>query len=127
LEIVYGKHFIIIKAWKIETDTKTRKVEALMISQEKLQATLKRFARYEGVRGVIVTNNEGLPISSDQDVETTEKVSALITSLIGKAMNVVKELGESALNFVTLDLEDGEILIAPEQDYILIVLREKEL
>ena len=97
-----------------------------MISQEKLQATLKRFARYEGVRGVIVTNNEGLPISSDQDVETTEKVSALITSLIGKAMNVVKELGESALNFVTLDLEDGEILIAPEQDYILIVLREKE-
>jgi predicted regulator of Ras-like GTPase activity (Roadblock/LC7/MglB family) len=45
-----------------------------MISQEKLQATLKRFARYEGVRGVIVTNNEGLPISSDQDVETTEKL-----------------------------------------------------
>ncbi|MFX0211678.1 MAG: roadblock/LC7 domain-containing protein [Candidatus Hodarchaeota archaeon] len=94
-----------------------------MISQEKLQATLKRFARYEGVRGVIVTNNEGLPISSDQDVETTEKVSALITSLIGKAMNVVKELGESALNFVTLDLEDGDLLhFGTDEAYILVLL-----
>ncbi len=42
-------------------------------------------------------------------------------------MNVVKELGESPLNFVTLDLQDGEILIAPELDYILIVLRDKEV
>ncbi len=42
-------------------------------------------------------------------------------------MNVVKELEESTLNFVTLDLQDGEILIAPEEDYILIVLRDKEV
>ena len=42
-------------------------------------------------------------------------------------MNVVKELDESQLNFVTLDLQDGEILIAPEEDYILIVLRDKEV
>ena len=119
------KIFYKITGSDVETNTKMRMVAASMISQEKLQATLKRFARYEGVRGVIVTNNEGLPISSDCDTETTEKVSALITSLVGKAMSIVKELGESSLNFLTIDLQDGEILIAPESDYILIVMRDK--
>jgi predicted regulator of Ras-like GTPase activity (Roadblock/LC7/MglB family) len=98
-----------------------------MISQKHFQATLKKLAGFEGVRGVIITNKEGLPISSDLDTGKTESVAALVSSLVGKATQAVEQLEEGALNFFTIDTTKGEILVAPEKDdYILIVLKERE-
>ncbi len=96
-----------------------------MISQKVFQSTLKKLKAHEGVRGVIVTNSEGLPISSTLDTEKTEKVAALITSLVGKAKSIVEELEEKNLNFFTIDTKGGEVLVAPEETYILIVLKDK--
>ena len=97
-----------------------------MISQKVFKPTLKKLGKFEGVKGVIVTNSEGLPISSTLDTEKTEKVSALIASLVGKATTIVQELEQDILNFFTIDTKNGEILVAPEEDYILIVLKDKE-
>lgn len=97
-----------------------------MISQKQFQATLKKLAGFDGVRGVIITNNEGLPLSSDIDPDKTEAVAALVSSLVGKAEQTVEQLEEGALNFFTIDTTKGEILVAPENDYILIVLKGKK-
>ena len=59
-------------------------------------------------------------------MEMRENVSALVASLVGRAKAVVTELNEGDLNFFTLDTSQGEILVAPENDYVLIVLREKK-
>ena len=76
---------------------------------------------------MIITSNDGLPISSTQNLsmEMRENVTALVASLVGRAKAVVTELNEGELNFFTLDTSNGEILVAPENDYVLIVLREK--
>ena len=97
-----------------------------MISQEKLQEILNRLKAQEGIRGVVVTTMEGLPLSSDLDSETTENVAAIITSLVGKALDAVKELKEGSLSFLTLDTSKGEINIAPEpkEGLILVVLKK---
>ncbi|MEA2071052.1 MAG: roadblock/LC7 domain-containing protein [Asgard group archaeon] len=97
-----------------------------MISQKQFNATLKKLSAFDGVRGVIITNNEGLPISSDIDTIKTESVAALVSSLVGKATQTVDQLEEGELNFFTIDTTKGEILVAPENDYILIVLKEKK-
>ncbi|MBN1330494.1 MAG: roadblock/LC7 domain-containing protein [Candidatus Heimdallarchaeota archaeon] len=97
-----------------------------MISQKQFQATLKKLSGFEGVRGVIITNNEGLPLSSDIDPDKTESVAALVSSLVGKATQTVEQLEEGELNFFTIDTTNGEILVAPENDYILIVLKDKQ-
>lgn len=96
-----------------------------MISQDKLQAILQRLRSQEGVRGVVVTTMEGLPLSSDLDAETTETVAAIITSLVGKALDAVRELKEGTLSFLTLDTTQGQINIAPEpkEGVILVVLK----
>ena len=65
-----------------------------MISQKQFQATLKKLAGFDGVRGVIITNNEGLPLSSDIDSDKTEAVAALVSSLVGKATQTVEQLEE---------------------------------
>ncbi len=99
-----------------------------MISQEKLQGILSRIKSQEGVRGVVVTTMDGLPLSSDLDAETTENVAAIITSLVGKALDAVRELQEGSLSFLTLDTTKGQINIAPEvsEGIILVVLKKNE-
>jgi predicted regulator of Ras-like GTPase activity (Roadblock/LC7/MglB family) len=99
-----------------------------LISQDKLQAILQRLKGQEGVRGIVVTTMEGLPLSSDLDPETTESVAAIITSLVGKALDAVRELREGNLSFLTLDTTKGQINIAPEpkEGLILVVLKNNE-
>jgi predicted regulator of Ras-like GTPase activity (Roadblock/LC7/MglB family) len=99
-----------------------------LISQEKLQSILSHLKAQEGVRGVVVTNMEGLPLSSDLDAETTENVAAIITSLVGKALDAVRELREGSLSFLTLDTTKGQINIAPDvnEGLILVVLKKNE-
>ena len=94
-----------------------------MIGGKALKDSLKRLGAHEGVRGVIITNMEGLPISSNLGAETTEVIAALVTSLVGKAKRVVDELGEGGMNFLTISTPAGEVMVAPEEDYILIVMR----
>ena len=98
-----------------------------MISQEKLDAILAKIKEQEGVRGVVVTNMDGLPLSSDLDVDTTEIVAAIITSLVGKALDAVRELDEGQLSFLTLDTAKGQINIAPDESegLILVVMKGK--
>lgn len=73
---------------------------------------------------MIITDNEGLPLSSDLDVDTTEMVAAQITALVGRAHNVTNALEEGELNFLRLETQKGEVMVAPEQDgLILIVLK----
>ena len=99
-----------------------------LITQEKLQKILARLKSQEGVRGVVVTNMEGLPLSSDLDPDTTENVAAIITSLVGKALDAVRELREGSLSFLTLDTTKGQINIAPDvsEGVILVVLKNNE-
>nr|KXH77571.1 MAG: hypothetical protein AM324_00345 [Candidatus Thorarchaeota archaeon SMTZ1-83] len=96
-----------------------------MISQERLKGIIDRLKTQEGVRGVVVTTMEGLPLSSDLDQETTENVAAIITSLVGKALDTVRLLREGSLSFLTLDTTQGQINIAPEEKegLILVVLK----
>ena len=79
------------------------------------------------MRGVVVTNMDGLPLSSDLDVDTTEIVAAIITSLVGKALDAVRELDEGQLSFLTLDTAKGQINIAPDESegLILVVMKGK--
>jgi predicted regulator of Ras-like GTPase activity (Roadblock/LC7/MglB family) len=99
----------------------------LTISQEKLQAILANIRAQEGVRGVVVTSMEGLPLSSDLDADTTENVAAVITSLVGKALDAVRLLREGSLSFLTLDTSKGQINIAPDEKegLILVVLKKQ--
>ncbi|MHA1784973.1 MAG: roadblock/LC7 domain-containing protein [Candidatus Helarchaeota archaeon] len=100
-----------------------------IIGRRIFDETLKKLKRFEGVKGVIVTNTEGLPISTTYDTDKTEKIAAHITSLIGKARTVVSEIHSESPNeqmsFLTLTTANGEVLIAPEEEYILIVMKDK--
>ncbi len=94
-----------------------------MIDSKAIRAIIRRFEEKEGVRGVIIADSNGLPIKSNLDIEIAENVSAYITSLIGKGEQCVKSLHEGDLKFIRLETSKGEVMVAKEDMFILIVLK----
>lgn len=84
---------------------------------------IRRFEEREGIRGVIICDSSGLPIDSNMDIEISEEFSAYVTSLIGKAKQLVQSLKEGGLKFIRLETSKGEIMIALEEQLILIILK----
>ncbi|MFO8018742.1 MAG: roadblock/LC7 domain-containing protein [Promethearchaeia archaeon] len=94
-----------------------------MIDINEVNAIIRRFEQKEGIRGVIICDSSGLPIKSNLENEKTEEASAYITSLIGKSKQVVKALKEGGLQFIRLETSKGEIMVALEENLILIILK----
>jgi predicted regulator of Ras-like GTPase activity (Roadblock/LC7/MglB family) len=94
-----------------------------LIDINQVKQIIRRFEEKDDVRGVIIADSSGLPIKSNLDIDMTEEVSAYITSLIGKGHQVVDALKEGALQFIRLETSKGEIMIALEEQLILIILK----
>lgn len=94
-----------------------------MIDVNQVKEIIKRFEEKEGVRGVIICDSSGLPIKSNLPIDQTEEVSAYITALIGKSRQCVDALKEGNLKFIRLETSKGEIMIALEEQLILVILK----
>lgn len=87
---------------------------------------IRRFEEREGITGVIICDSSGVLIESDIDIEISEDTSEYITSLISRAKQLIKFLKEGKLKFIRLETSIGEIMIASEEQLILIILKGKK-
>lgn len=89
-----------------------------------IEETLKRIQSHKGVVGVIVINSEGIPIKSTLDNPTTVQYTGLISGLADKARGVVRDLDPTNdLTFLRLRSKKHEIMVAPDKEYMLIVVQ----
>ena len=98
-----------------------------MIDGKAIKSIVNNFMADDNTRAVIICDTTGLPIQSSykgKEMEKTEEISAYITALISRAKQTANALGEGAVNFVRLETEKGEVMIAPKEDLILIILRK---
>jgi len=94
------------------------------MSSSEVEETLKRVQSHKGVKGVIIMTTEGIPIRSTMAVEETENYTALVSQLAMKAAGVVRSLDESdELAFLRIRSKKQEIMIAPDKDYVLVVIQ----
>ena len=85
---------------------------------------------HPSVFAVVIATEEGFPLAFRAKNSTfgggeAEITAALISALIGRTKNAVERIGRGKVNFFTIDATEGEILIALEQDYIVIALRTR--
>ncbi|XP_002045128.2 dynein light chain roadblock-type 2 [Drosophila sechellia] len=93
------------------------------MSQE-VEETLKRIQSHKGVVGTIVVNNEGIPVKSTLDNTTTVQYAGLMSQLADKARSVVRDLDPSNdMTFLRVRSKKHEIMVAPDKDFILIVIQ----
>ncbi|MHA1594515.1 MAG: roadblock/LC7 domain-containing protein [Candidatus Baldrarchaeia archaeon] len=94
-----------------------------MLSEDVIKSILENLGKMEGVKGVVITTTEGIPVHSTFPPDVTEKISAFAASLLGKAKEMIKEVGGAKVTFITLDTSEGELLISSEQEYVIAILR----
>ncbi|KAI9222580.1 hypothetical protein BC828DRAFT_378129 [Blastocladiella britannica] len=89
-----------------------------------VEETLKRLSAHKGVQGIVIVNSEGIPIRSTLDNSLTVQYSALITQLASKARSVVRDLDpQNDLTFLRIRSKKHEIMVAPDKEYIMIVIQ----
>merc|ERR1712036_12004 len=92
-----------------------------------VEETLKRIQTHKGVLGYIVINNDGIPIKTTLDNSTTTQYAQLILQLTKKSISVVRDLDpQDSLRFLRLRSQKHEIMVAPEKDYLLVVIQDPQ-
>ena len=80
---------------------------------------------HKGVTGVIVVNQEGIPIRTNLDNTTTVQYAGLIHAVANKAKSTVRDLDPTNdLTFLRMRTTKHEIMVAPDKDYLLIVIQD---
>jgi dynein light chain roadblock-type len=92
-----------------------------------VEETLKRLVSHKGVIGTIIVNADGIPIKSTLDSHTTTQYSGLMNQLVDQAKTMFKEIDSSNdLTFMRLRTKKHEIMVAPDRDYLLIVIQNTD-
>uniref|UniRef100_A0A3B4YSX6 Dynein light chain roadblock n=1 Tax=Seriola lalandi dorsalis TaxID=1841481 RepID=A0A3B4YSX6_SERLL len=94
------------------------------VLQAEVEETLKRIEAHKGVIGTIVVNAEGIPIRTTLDNSTTVQYAGHLRHLTMKARSTVRDMDpQNDLTFLRIRSKKHEILVAPENDFLLIVIQ----
>ncbi|KAL5263132.1 dynein light chain roadblock-type 2-like [Bolinopsis microptera] len=90
-----------------------------------VEETIKRIQSHKGVIGIIVVSQDGIPIRTTLDNSTTVQYAGLIHELAIKAKSGVREIdAQNDLTFLRIRSKKHEIMVAPDKDYLLIVIQD---
>ena len=94
------------------------------MSATEVEETIKRITAHKGVIGLIVVNQEGIPIKTTLDNSTTVQYAGLLHQLTAKARSVVRDIDpQNDLTFLRIRSKKHEIMVAPDKEYLLIVIQ----
>uniref|UniRef100_A0A2K6GY82 Dynein light chain roadblock-type 2 n=1 Tax=Propithecus coquereli TaxID=379532 RepID=A0A2K6GY82_PROCO len=92
--------------------------------QAEVEETLKRIQSHKGVIGNMVVNAEGIPIRTTLDNSTTVQYAGLLHQLTTKARSTVRDIDpQNDLTFLRIRSKKHEIMVAPDKEYLLIVIQ----
>ncbi|KAL1927511.1 hypothetical protein VTP01DRAFT_3748 [Rhizomucor pusillus] len=95
-----------------------------MVSTAEIDETLKRLSSRKGVKAVVILNSEGQAIRSTMNEELTKQYGQLISALVTQARTTVSTLDDqNDLTFLRVRTKKHEIMIAPDREYLLIVVQ----
>ena len=93
-----------------------------------IEETLKRIQSHRGVKGIMIINNDGIPIRSNLSQELADNYAALISQLSSKASSVVRTIDSTdELTFLRIRSKQHEIMVAPDKEYSLIVIQNPNM
>jgi dynein light chain roadblock-type len=94
------------------------------MSLSEVEETLTRIQSHRGVVGVLILTSSGTAIRSSLPPAETDQYAALISQLATKASSVARTLDPSDdLTFLRIRSRNHEIMVAPDKEYLLIVIQ----
>ncbi|XP_029951453.1 dynein light chain roadblock-type 2-like isoform X2 [Salarias fasciatus] len=96
-----------------------------MASMADVEETLKRLETQEGVIGTIVVNSDGIPIRTNLDHGTAFQYAGLLRNLSMMARSTVRDVDpQNDLRVLRIRTRKHEIMVAPENNFLLIVIQK---
>ncbi|PNG93947.1 Dynein light chain roadblock-type 2 [Tetrabaena socialis] len=87
-----------------------------LLQRSDIESTLTRIQGHKGVLGVIVVNQQGVPLRSTLDDSMTKQYADLIPSLADLARNLVRDLDpQNDLEFLRVRSHKHEIMVAASE------------
>merc|ERR1711981_9513 len=115
---------------RVSSRTYRKKSETMApatLNDVEVETTLGRIQKHKGVIGYIVINQDGIPIKTTLDNSTTTTYAQLLMQITRKSRSVVRDLDpQDNLRFLRLRSNKHEIMIAPEKDYVLVVIQDPQ-
>lgn len=88
---------------------------------------MKRICSHKGVEGIVICNYEGVALKSTLSKELTIKYAGLMAQLVVKSRGIVRTIdAEDDLIFLRVRTKKHEVMVAPDKDYLLVVLQKLE-
>jgi len=94
--------------------------------QSDVDTVLDRVSSIAGVKALLIFTYNGIPIKSNINHASTMLWSALIPRLVAESREFVKRK-DGELTLLRIRSSRNEILIAPDKDYIMLVIHEQVL
>ena len=81
-------------------------------------------SKFPDVYAALFISPEGFPINSwGVSLDRAEEISALLSSLIGKATDIIRQVKQgSEMQFIQVQTTMGGIRVAPQEEFILVTL-----
>ncbi|CAH3042400.1 unnamed protein product [Pocillopora meandrina] len=107
------------------TNGEKKSTNSVTKKKSEVEESLKRIQSHKGVLGIIVVNSEGIPIRTTMDNSTTVQYAGLFHQLTSKARNTVRDIDpQNDLMFLRVRSKKHEILVAPDKEYLMIVIQD---
>lgn len=92
-----------------------------------VEETLRRIKNQSGVKAVVVLNRDNLPIHSTVDGTTTMSLANLCKPIEHMSRSAIRSVDPTDdLVVIRLRTKKNEIIIAPEEENLLVVIQSNE-
>ncbi|XP_037711543.1 dynein light chain roadblock-type 1 [Drosophila subpulchrella] len=89
-----------------------------------VEELLKRFQSFKNIIGIIVVDNDGIPIKTTLEYNLTLHYAAVMQAVREKARQVVLDLdATNEFTFLRLRTLLHEVMLCPQEDYFIVVLQ----
>ncbi|XP_055331873.1 dynein light chain roadblock-type 2-like [Paramacrobiotus metropolitanus] len=98
--------------------------EVVDVDESEIEETINRIKSHKGVLGVIILTKDGVVLRSTVDEETSHAYASLVQDIVGRTRLGVRDLDPANdLSFVRIRTKKHEIMIAPDKEYMLVVVQ----
>ena len=90
-----------------------------------IQDTFNKISTHKGIEGIILCDAEGVPIKNHL-INEDDKIYSITTSVcayVKKCKPLISELVEEDLKLIRIKTKLNELLVVPENDFLLIVIQ----
>jgi dynein light chain roadblock-type len=106
----------------MSTTTSTAAAPKAASSLREVQDTLARISSNKSVMGVMILNTKGDILQSTWAPQDQLQHAAAVSGIVRQASLLLLEGETDPLSFITIRSKQREIMVAPDGDYLLVVL-----